>query len=202
MSRPRLLFLIFLDLALMAGLGYRLWQRYGELTAAMPTVHAVQPPPASEATAPEPAPGPSPDGNVSPSTTTISVTVSTDTVSPGTASTTTLTSPEILSTTAPSPSPETHAVQAPSGPLVRKYFNYSNAAAKKVSIIGSFNNWTPQPFRKSATGFWTLTLELPPGDHSYQLVVDGRPLRDPHQRRTDEKGRSLLSVAAPASPKK
>jgi 1,4-alpha-glucan branching enzyme len=49
--------------------------------------------------------------------------------------------------------------------------------AKEVSLAGTFNQWdahaTPL-VRSGASGVWTATLTLPPGQHQYAFVVDGQ----------------------------
>jgi AMP-activated protein kinase-like protein len=49
--------------------------------------------------------------------------------------------------------------------------------AKQVSVAGTFNQWDPQasPLARAAgDGVWTVTLPLPPGEHQYAFVVDGK----------------------------
>ncbi|NER15079.1 serine hydrolase [Leptobacterium flavescens] len=52
--------------------------------------------------------------------------------------------------------------------------------ASSVSVIGSFNNWSSSstPLLKK-NGVWTTTIQLEPGNYSYQFMVDGYPLLDP-----------------------
>lgn len=48
--------------------------------------------------------------------------------------------------------------------------------ARKVSVIGSFNNWRPQVCQQaegdSDAVEWTLVLTLPPGRYEYAYVID------------------------------
>ncbi len=49
--------------------------------------------------------------------------------------------------------------------------------AKQVSVAGTFNQWDPQAAplaRVDGNGVWTVTLPLPPGQHQYAFVVDGK----------------------------
>lgn len=51
--------------------------------------------------------------------------------------------------------------------------------ARSVSLVGSFNGWTPDRhvMRKSPAGdVFSLTLRLPPGRHLYAFLVDGKLL--------------------------
>jgi hypothetical protein len=53
--------------------------------------------------------------------------------------------------------------------------------ADETKIVGTFTNWQPVPMEKiGSTGYWTLTLKLPPGEHRYSyLVEDGNQIIDP-----------------------
>jgi hypothetical protein len=52
-----------------------------------------------------------------------------------------------------------------------------------VALAGSFNEWDPErtPLAPAGeTGVWTVTLALPPGQHTYSFVVNGQQwLPDP-----------------------
>jgi chromosome partitioning protein len=51
-----------------------------------------------------------------------------------------------------------------------------------VSIAGSFNQWTPDshPMRRNdSVGVFELLTPLPPGRHTYRVVIDGRWTADP-----------------------
>lgn len=96
---------------------------------------------------------------------------------------------------------DTISVSTPSLPsaaeeakIGRTFVFYSSKAAS-VQLVGDFNQWTPQDFRKKGSGRWEISVTLSPGDYSYNFVVDGIVMRDRNQRRTDAKGRSLLTVA-------
>jgi hypothetical protein len=77
----------------------------------------------------------------------------------------------------------------------RRTFLFQSGTAKSVQLVGDFNEWTPQPFQKGKAGQWSVTIALAPGDYSYNFIVDGKAIRDPNQRRTDLKERSLLTVS-------
>jgi len=53
--------------------------------------------------------------------------------------------------------------------------------ASQARIIGSFTDWSPLPMRKVGnSGYWTLTIKIPPGEHRYSYEVDGENrLADP-----------------------
>ena len=54
-------------------------------------------------------------------------------------------------------------------------FTLANAAAKTVSVAGSFNEWsaTANPLARSGT-VWTAVVTLPPGEHLFMFIVDGK----------------------------
>lgn len=44
---------------------------------------------------------------------------------------------------------------------------------RQVEITGSFTNWQRVPLVPSGTsGYWEITLEVPPGEHRYAFIVD------------------------------
>lgn len=51
----------------------------------------------------------------------------------------------------------------------------------QAKIVGTFTDWNPVPMQKIGTsGYWSLTLKVPPGEHRYSyLVEDGNRLVDP-----------------------
>jgi outer membrane biosynthesis protein TonB len=79
---------------------------------------------------------------------------------------------------------------------LRRTFFYFNSQARTVHLVGDFNGWTPVAFQREASGQWTASVVLGPGNYSYNFVVDGKTILDPAQKRTDSQGRSLLSVSA------
>ena len=49
--------------------------------------------------------------------------------------------------------------------------------ASSVSLAGSFNQWSPSSHplvRQKAHGPWTIVVPLPPGEHAFMFVVDGK----------------------------
>lgn len=54
-------------------------------------------------------------------------------------------------------------------------------AAKRVALIGDFNDWHPNatPMKRQPDGCWHLQLQLKAGHHHYQFLVDGKPMLDP-----------------------
>jgi hypothetical protein len=58
--------------------------------------------------------------------------------------------------------------------LVR--FELRAPEAHRVTLAGSFNEWSPNEVelsRNAATGLWTATVPLQPGEHEYLFVIDG-----------------------------
>lgn len=56
-------------------------------------------------------------------------------------------------------------------------FRYRNSDAKKVYLVGDFNDWSPvsDPMAdENGDGEWTLFYPLSPGRYAYKFVVDGR----------------------------
>jgi hypothetical protein len=54
-------------------------------------------------------------------------------------------------------------------------FIYLAPNASRVSVTGEFAGWDPNgiPMRRGADGMWVAEIELPPGLHHYDFVVDG-----------------------------
>ena len=53
--------------------------------------------------------------------------------------------------------------------------------ARKVCIVGDFNNWKPDahPMKRKTGGFWNAQITLPHGHHRYHFLVDGTVALDP-----------------------
>jgi hypothetical protein len=53
--------------------------------------------------------------------------------------------------------------------------------ANQPNLVGTFTGWKPIPMHKvGSTGYWTLTLKVPEGEHRYSyLVGNGRQIADP-----------------------
>jgi Carbohydrate-binding module 48 (Isoamylase N-terminal domain) len=81
--------------------------------------------------------------------------------------------------------------------------------AEKARIVGTFTDWQPVAMEPAGnSGYWTITLPLPPGDHRYSYLLDqGQRLLDPTVAAREEDDfdgeNSLLTVgggnAAPLS---
>ncbi len=60
-----------------------------------------------------------------------------------------------------------------SGPESEVVFEFEDADAVKVSVVGSFNDWNKDknPMKKE-NGIWKCSLNLKSGRHEYQFVVN------------------------------
>lgn len=44
---------------------------------------------------------------------------------------------------------------------------------KQIEIVGSFTNWQRMPLQPAgASGYWEITLEVPPGEHAFSYILD------------------------------
>ena len=61
------------------------------------------------------------------------------------------------------------------------HFEFSDPAARKVCIAGSFNDWHADASEMipMGSGKWVKDLELAPGTYEYRLVIDGKWVTDP-----------------------
>lgn len=52
---------------------------------------------------------------------------------------------------------------------------------KQIEIAGSFTNWQRIPLEPAgSTGYWEITLDIPPGEHVFSYILDGdKILADP-----------------------
>lgn len=59
-------------------------------------------------------------------------------------------------------------------------FTYYDPDAGQVFIAGSFNGWNSNanPLTRDDKGYWTIVLDLGPGEHTYKFVVDGAWITD------------------------
>jgi hypothetical protein len=57
----------------------------------------------------------------------------------------------------------------------RVRFSVSAPSAKRVSLVGDFDDWDPSavPMRRGSTDLWIVDLELPPGRHVFAFSIDG-----------------------------
>ena len=49
---------------------------------------------------------------------------------------------------------------------------------KKVSLVGSFNQWHPQTMRKQKSGEFTVSVPLGAGYYEYKFLADGNWVDD------------------------
>jgi len=70
------------------------------------------------------------------------------------------------------------------GQLVK--FVYAAIQANRISVVGTFNNWTVGAFtlKKDSVGVWRGALHLKPGTYQYRYNVDGKWVNDPSARNT------------------
>ena len=61
-------------------------------------------------------------------------------------------------------------------------FKLQAPQAKKVSLVGSFNNWNTKGLaaKKDSGGHWAVKVNLKPGRYEYKFLVDGNWVNDPH----------------------
>ena len=98
--------------------------------------------------------------------------------------------PAAVTPTPPSPPrlPTSAAVKQTSTPTALKTVNVSFAFAgldaKRVSLCGEFNGWSPDasPMTRQESGWWETALALRPGRYQYKFVVDGQWMNDPNAR--------------------
>ncbi len=60
-------------------------------------------------------------------------------------------------------------------------FSYLNKNAKKVFLVGDFNNWNPEAdeMRLDQYGVWYIVKKLRKGDYGYLFIVDNKWILDP-----------------------
>lgn len=75
------------------------------------------------------------------------------------------------------------ASRASSGKAMTKPVNFYCAAAKakRVYLLGDFNDWNPTslPMQRRVDGWWFLQVGLAHGHHQYRFLVDGKAVLDP-----------------------
>jgi hypothetical protein len=73
---------------------------------------------------------------------------------------------------------------------VPKQFVLQNTSAKRVSLVGDFNNWNPAAAplaRDPASGIWTTVVPIAPGRHVYGFMIDDSVLvLDPRAPKTKD----------------
>ena len=75
-------------------------------------------------------------------------------------------------------------------------FQVEAADESSVFLVGDFNDWNPRAtsMQRNARGVWEATVPLPPGEHTYRFVIDGRQVLDPSN--PDETRREDGSVSS------
>jgi len=60
-------------------------------------------------------------------------------------------------------------------------FYYEAPYARKVFMVGDFNNWNPysHPLRRNRSGLWEIEIDMPEGEYTYRFIVDGKAVVDP-----------------------
>jgi 1,4-alpha-glucan branching enzyme len=71
-------------------------------------------------------------------------------------------------------------------------FRFTDTSAKRVALVGSFNNWNPysHPMKYLGAGVFEITIPLRRGFHTYCFVVDDNWTSDPNNlnQYSDEAG--------------
>jgi hypothetical protein len=77
--------------------------------------------------------------------------------------------------------PASHPDFQPSTTGYQHRFVIYQSGIKQVEIAGSFTNWQRVPLQPDgSTGYWEITLEIPPGEHVFSYILDGdKILADP-----------------------
>ena len=72
------------------------------------------------------------------------------------------------------------AAKPPTPPRVKVTFVLPLCNAKRVSLSGEFNGWSPDatPMKRHDDGHWETTVELSPGRYEYKFVRDGEWIPD------------------------
>ncbi|OGR57145.1 MAG: hypothetical protein A3I11_01990 [Elusimicrobia bacterium RIFCSPLOWO2_02_FULL_39_32] len=89
-----------------------------------------------------------------------------------------------------------------SGPPKKVLFQYTDAFATRVTIVGDFNNWSPQLMKKNKKNNWIITMKLKPGEYVYNFIVDGKMIRDPFNKRSKNAGQNVPSSVLKLKPSK
>lgn len=168
MNRTLLMSLLALDIVVMGVSGFMLWDRYQKKAAAQASQRVVQPPAPAQQSAPTPeAPA---------------------SAAPASASTQTV---AVASETAPA----TAVSAAPVRPGRKKSvtFRYRDSVPERVSVVGDFNQWSPQLMRRVDRSNWSLTIKVAPGSYAYNFIVDGQMIRDPSNKRVQRAGQKIPS---------
>jgi hypothetical protein len=100
--------------------------------------------------------------------------------------------PTPTATTLPAPAPQEKSKETQAKRTI--LFSLTAPNAKKVFVVGDFNDWFREPMKRKGHGPWTAAIKLEPGEHSYMFVVDGRKIRDPKIKKVSDDGKSVVSV--------
>ena len=90
---------------------------------------------------------------------------------------------QVASADAPLPYAPPVAVDTPAKtpqPVRNILFQYRSSRANSVSIIGDFNDWTPEPLKKTQKNLWEIAIKIPSGIYNYNFLVDGQVVLDPN----------------------
>jgi 1,4-alpha-glucan branching enzyme len=74
----------------------------------------------------------------------------------------------------PPPPPRAAGPEAVEGGVL---FRYKNSDAKRVNLVGDFNDWSPTADSmtdENGDGEWTLFYPLGVGTYAYKFLVDGK----------------------------
>jgi len=100
----------------------------------------------------------------------------------------------------PQPRARPHARLTPTKTVKPVNFICTVTTAKRVTLIGDFNDWHPDatPMKRHPDGCWHVQLHLAAGHHHYQFLVDGKAILDPRAqgiaRNEQDQKVSMLSV--------
>jgi 1,4-alpha-glucan branching enzyme len=67
---------------------------------------------------------------------------------------------------------------------VNVVFFISVPRARRVSVCGEFNGWSPEanPMELQGEGLWQTVLAMKPGRYEYKFVIDGEWMPDPQAK--------------------
>ena len=65
-------------------------------------------------------------------------------------------------------------IDFPASPATLQHrFVIYQSEVKQIEIAGSFTNWQRIPLQPAgSTGYWEITLEIPPGEHTFSYILD------------------------------
>lgn len=75
-----------------------------------------------------------------------------------------------------------HSKEQPTGKAPPPaHFEFLHAAATRVCLAGTFNDWRPEvtPMVPIGEGCWMKDLTLPRGVYEYRIIADGEWMLDP-----------------------